>query len=126
MIQMEPSDPANYFELAKIYEDAGAYPEAEQMLPERQERQAERPGRLHAARGVLQPPGPVRQDDRGARAARPVEPNNPEAFHTIAGYYWDETQRDVRLNDTQKRDYVQKGLEAADKALSSRATTWKR
>ena len=32
MIQMEPSDPANYFALAKIYEDAGIYEEAEKML----------------------------------------------------------------------------------------------
>src|SRR6185312_4778176 len=32
MIQLEPGEPANYFALAKIYEDAGAYPEAEQTL----------------------------------------------------------------------------------------------
>ena len=29
MIQLEPSEPTNYFALAKIYEDAGAYDEAE-------------------------------------------------------------------------------------------------
>src|SRR5689334_14436764 len=29
MIQLEPGEPANYFALAKIYEDAGAYDEAE-------------------------------------------------------------------------------------------------
>ena len=32
MIQLEPGEPTNYFELAKIYEDAGAYEEAEKML----------------------------------------------------------------------------------------------
>src|SRR5579864_2468636 len=32
MIQMEPNEPSNYAVLAKIYEDAGAYPEAEQTL----------------------------------------------------------------------------------------------
>src|SRR5437773_2132589 len=31
MIQMEPGEPTNYFQLAKIYEDAGAYEEAEKM-----------------------------------------------------------------------------------------------
>ena len=31
MIQMDPTEPTNYFALAKIYEDAGAYNEAEQM-----------------------------------------------------------------------------------------------
>ena len=42
MIQLEPSEPTNYFALAKIYEDAGAYDEAEKMLVIGQERQAER------------------------------------------------------------------------------------
>ena len=32
LIQLDPADPANYFALAKIYEDAGAYEAAEQML----------------------------------------------------------------------------------------------
>ena len=49
------------------------------------------------------------------RAAK--EPNNPEAFYTIATYYWDEAQRDFRLTPQQKEDYVQKGLAAVDQAL---------
>src|SRR5580704_30917 len=32
MIQLDPGEPANYFQLAKIYEDAGVYDEAEKML----------------------------------------------------------------------------------------------
>src|SRR5207247_8489140 len=32
MVQLDPNETSNYFALAKIYEDAGAYPEAEQML----------------------------------------------------------------------------------------------
>src|SRR5262249_50968851 len=32
MIQIEPGEPTNYFALAKIYEDAGAYPNAEEIL----------------------------------------------------------------------------------------------
>src|SRR5205085_5941865 len=32
MIQLEPGEPANYFALAKIYEDAGAYEEAAKIL----------------------------------------------------------------------------------------------
>ena len=35
MIQLEPGEPTNYFALAKIYEDAGAYDEAEKMLVRR-------------------------------------------------------------------------------------------
>src|SRR5262252_7291985 len=32
MIQLEPGEPTNYFALAKIYEDAGAYDNAEEIL----------------------------------------------------------------------------------------------
>src|SRR5262249_49270313 len=52
------------------------------------------------------------------RAAK--EPNNPEAFQTIAGYYQDEIRNDHKLHDDQKRDYIQKGLQASDKALQIR------
>ena len=47
-----------------------------------------------------------------------AEPNNPDAFQTIAAYYWDETRGDSSLSEAQKRDYLQKGVEAADKALA--------
>jgi tetratricopeptide (TPR) repeat protein len=45
------------------------------------------------------------------------EPTNPEAFQMIAGYYYEETNGDTRLQDAQKRDYVAKGLQAVDKAM---------
>ena len=45
------------------------------------------------------------------------EPNNPEAFYTIATYYWDEAYRDFKLKDAEKRDFVAKGMTAVDHAL---------
>src|SRR5207344_3268394 len=50
-----------------------------------------------------------------------VEPNNPEAFQTIAAYYWDETRGDSSLTESKKREYVLKGVEAADKAIALKA-----
>ena len=49
------------------------------------------------------------------RATR--EPNNPEAFYTIATFYWDKAYRDFRINDKQKADYAADGLKAVDKAI---------
>ena len=46
------------------------------------------------------------------------EPTNPEAYQMIAGYYYEETNGDTRLLEAQKRDYVQKGIQAVDKAMS--------
>src|SRR5207244_4101000 len=37
MIQLEPTEPTNYFALAKNYEDAGAYDEAEKVLQQAKE-----------------------------------------------------------------------------------------
>src|SRR5438093_959465 len=49
------------------------------------------------------------------------EPNNPEAFYTISTYYWDKAYRDFKLKENEKRDYVQKGVEAVDHALQIKA-----
>ena len=70
MIQLEPGEPSNYFALAKIYEDAGAYAEAEQTLRPRESAKPNDPAVYMTLARLLQPPGAVRQDDRGARAAR--------------------------------------------------------
>ena len=69
MIEMEPDEPTNYFALAKIYEDAGNYEEAEKMLNAGPGSAAEGRHALHAAGRLLQPAGSVRQDDRGPRGA---------------------------------------------------------
>ena len=50
------------------------------------------------------------------RASR--EPDNPEAFQTLAAFYWEKAYRDFRLPDAQKQQYVDDGLVAVDKALA--------
>jgi tetratricopeptide (TPR) repeat protein len=117
MIQLEPGEPSNYFALAKIYEDAGVYEEAEQMYQRgRDVRPNDAAGYLQLA-GYYNRQGQFDKTIEALEARAKIEPDNPEAFQTIAGYYWDETTRDARLNDAQKRDYVQKGLEAVDRAI---------
>ncbi len=46
-----------------------------------------------------------------------AEPNNPEAWHTIGGFYQDKVFRDKKLPAKVALDYTIKGLEAEDKAL---------
>ena len=46
------------------------------------------------------------------------EPNNPEAHHTLATYYWNEASKNFRLRDADKRKYIETGLQEADKALA--------
>src|SRR6185295_13395246 len=45
------------------------------------------------------------------------EPNNPEAFYTIAVYYWEKAYRDFKLTEKDKKAFVDKGEAAIEKAL---------
>jgi tetratricopeptide (TPR) repeat protein len=117
MIQLEPGDPSSYFVLAKLYEDAGAYDEAEKVL---NLAKLAKPG---DAAVYMQLAGYYKRQDKfpqtiGALEERASkEPNNPEAFYTVSTYYWDEAYRNARLKDTEKKEYIQKGVDAVDHAL---------
>src|SRR5437762_404475 len=117
MIQMEPGEPTNYFQLAKIYEDAGAYDEAEKMLQQAKEAKPNDPAAYRQRAGYYNRQGQFDKtiDALEERAAK--EPNNPEAFYTISTYYWDKAYRDFKLKENEKREFVQKGIEAVDHAL---------
>jgi len=117
MIQLEPGEPKNYFVLAKIYEDAGAYPESEQTLLKARDVKPNDPAVYMTLAGYYNRQGQFDKTIDALEQRAKVEPNNPEAFQTIAAYYWDETRGDASLNDDQKRAFVGKGIEAVDHAL---------
>ena len=117
MIEMEPNEPTNYFALAKIYEDAGNYEEAETTLLKAQGRRPNDPTVYMQLAGFYNRQGQFDKTIESLEAARPREPNNPESYYTIATYYWDKAFRDFRLKEPEKRGYVQKGIEASDRAL---------
>jgi tetratricopeptide (TPR) repeat protein len=117
MIEMDPSDPASYFALAKIYEDAGNYEQAEATLLKARDARPKDPtvymqlGAYYNRQGQFD----KTMDALNQRAAQ--DPNNPEGYYTIATYYWDKTFRDKTLKEPEKRDYITKGIEATDKAI---------
>ncbi len=117
MIQTDPGDVANYFALAKIYEDAGAYEEAEKVLQMAKDSKPNDPAVYMQLAGFFNRQGEFDKtiDALNQRAAK--EPNNPEAFYTISTYYWDKAYRDFHLKDDEKKQFVQKGIDAVDHAL---------
>lgn len=117
MIEIEPSEPTNYFALAKIYEDAGAYPEAEQVLLRAKDARPSDPGVYMTLAGYYNRQGQFDKTIEALEQRAKQEPNNPEAFYTISTYYWDKAYRDPRVREAEKRDYVQKGVEAVDRAI---------
>ena len=64
-----------------------------------------------SARRLLQPPGRVRQDHGGLRASAPtMEPNNPEAWHTMAAYYSGEGDEGLpSCRPRRAKEYVEQG-----------------
>jgi tetratricopeptide (TPR) repeat protein len=117
MIQLEPGEPTNYFALAKIYEDAGAYDEAEKMLVLAKAAKPSDPAVYMTLAGYYNRQGQFDKTIEALEERAAKEPNNPEAFYTIATYYWDEAYRDFKLKEAEKKTFVQKGIEAIDHAL---------
>ena len=117
MIQLEPGEPTNYFALAKIYEDAGAYDEAEKMLVQAKEAKPTDPAVYMTLAGYYNRQGHFDKTIEALEERAAKEPNNPEAFYTIATYYWDEAYRDFKLKEAEKKDFVNKGTTAIDHAL---------
>jgi tetratricopeptide (TPR) repeat protein len=117
MIELDPSEAANYFVLSKIYEDNGNYEEAEATLQKAREARPNDPAvylqlaRFHNSQGDFE------KTIEALETRTSKEPNNPEAYYTTATYFWEKAYRDFRITEAQKREYVQKGLEQVDKAL---------
>ena len=121
MIQMEPSEPTNYFQLAKIYEDAGAYDEAEKVYQQAKQAQPGDPAVYMQLAGYYNRQGQFDKTIEALQERSAKEPNNPEAFYTIATYYWDKAYRDFKLKENEKKAYVEKGVQAVDRALEIKA-----
>jgi tetratricopeptide (TPR) repeat protein len=117
MIQLEPQEPTNYFMLAKIYEDAGAYENEEEVLLKVKEIKPDDPAVYMTLAGYYKRQGQVEKMIQAAEERANHEPKNPDAHYTVGTFYWDEVFRDTALKENQKREYLQKGIGAIDKAI---------
>jgi tetratricopeptide (TPR) repeat protein len=118
MIQLDPNETANYFVLAKIYEDAGNIDQAEEQLMKAKEVKPKDSAVYQYLAGFYQRQGEFEKLIAAVQQRSALEPNNPEAHYTVATYYWDEGYRNTRLTEAQKREYVKNGLTAIDKAIA--------
>jgi len=118
MITADPSDPANYFQLATLYENAGVPDEAERVFMMAKQAKPNDPVVYTTLAAYYNRQGQFDKTIAALEERASKDPNNPEAYHTIASYYWDEASKDTKLRDNEKKDYVLKGIKAADRALS--------
>jgi tetratricopeptide (TPR) repeat protein len=117
MIQLDPQDPDNYFALAKIREDAGDYPKAEEVLLQAKQARPNDPQVYLQLAGFYNRQEEFEKTIEALTQRAAIEPNNPEAYYTISTYYWDKAYRDFRLKEPEKKGFVLKGIEQVDKAI---------
>jgi tetratricopeptide (TPR) repeat protein len=118
MIQVEPNEPKNYSYLAKIYEESGRFDEAEQTLLKAREVKPDDPQVYMTMSGFYNRQGDFPKTMEALHRAAELEPKNPQGYQLEATYYWEKAYKDHRLSTAQKKDYIAKGIEAADKALA--------
>ena len=118
IIALEPSEPANYLALAKLYEDSGRYDEAEALYDKASTVKPNDPSVLAAKAAYYNRQGDFPKTIAALEAAAALDPNNPEGYHRVAVFYWDKSRGDFRLSEATKREYITKGLAMEDKALS--------
>ena len=118
MISMSPNDAGNYFALAKIYEDAGRYEEAEQALMKARDANPDDVTVYVQMSGFYNRQGDFEKTMEALHKAADIQPNDPQGHQLVATYYWEKAQKDHRLNNAEKREYIMKGIEAADRALA--------
>jgi len=118
MVQLEPTDPGNYFALAQIYQNAGRFDDAEQALMKAREVKPNDPTVYTQLSGFYNTQGDFAKTIENLQKAADLEPKNPQGYQLVAVYYWEKVYKDHRLTSAQKKDYIAKGIEASDKALA--------
>jgi tetratricopeptide (TPR) repeat protein len=118
LIEMDPTEPLNYFALARIYEDSGEYEAAEASLVRAREMQATDPAVFTTLAAYYNRQGEFDKSIEALQGRADLESANPEAFYTLATYYWEKAYRDFSLTDGEKMEYVLQGVVEVDKAIA--------
>jgi tetratricopeptide (TPR) repeat protein len=118
MIALSPNEPTNYFMLARLYQDSGEYELAEQTLVQARDARPNDPAVYIRLAEFYNAQGDFAKTMEYLHERIKIEPTNPEAHYTVAVYNWDKANRDFRLSEKEKMQYVMDGIGAVDKAIS--------
>jgi tetratricopeptide (TPR) repeat protein len=117
MIEIDPSEYLNYLELSKIYENAGRYDEAEAQLLKAREVKPKQAEIYAALSAYYNRQGEFEKTVEALNTAADLQPENPQGYQLVAVFYWEKAYKDKRLTKAQEKEYIDKGIEATDKAL---------
>lgn len=120
LIALDPSNVGSYMVLAISYENDGDYDAAERtLLLARQANPWDPLGYMQLA-GFYNRQGQFGKAIAALEERASIEQTNPEAYYTIATYYWDKAYRDLKLSNAKKQEFVGNGLESIERALQLR------
>jgi tetratricopeptide (TPR) repeat protein len=123
LVEHNPNDSKNLFAMANLYEKFEHVTEAEDAYKKVVELNPQDAKGCAALAGFYNKPlweGRSRFEDAISTLERcaTLDEKDPTGFYKVAVFYWDKAFRDPLLNDPQKDQYADKGLEAVDKALT--------
>jgi tetratricopeptide (TPR) repeat protein len=118
MIQMDPKDTGNYFGLAKLYEDAGNMEEAEKVLLQARDAAPGQGDVYLQLASFYNRRGEFDKAIAAHEERAKLDPNNPEAYWVLAAMFEEKVRKDYTLKPATKKEYLERGLVAADKALA--------
>lgn len=118
LIQFQPSDPGNYQLLGRLYEDQALYDQAEAMFTQAIEVKPSDALGYQLLAGYYNRRGEFDKTMANFLKRAELEPNNPEAWHIMGTYYYDKVYRDQSVPREAGIEYLLKGIESEDKALS--------
>jgi len=121
LIDANPNDPNNYYVLGKVYEDAAKPEQAEQAYIKAAAINPSNPEPYQYLSGFYDRAGNWAKAVEAMQKRAAADPSNPEAWHQMAVWLWAKADKDFTLTAAQKREFIDRGLEAEDKALSINA-----
>jgi tetratricopeptide (TPR) repeat protein len=129
LLQEAPNDTKNLYAIANLHEKFNQIPEAEatyKKVAELNPNDAKACGALAAFYNKPLWDGRSRFDEAIQTLERcaNLDPNDASGYYKVATFFWDKAYRDPMLNDQQKEEYADKGLEAVDKALKIKPDYW--
>jgi len=117
LIQNDPADPSNYYQLGQLYEGAGVYDDAEKVFVLATKANPSDPNTYLQLASYYDRQGQFEKKIAALEQRAQKEPTNPDAFYTMSVNYWNEAYKNARLTESVKQSYVQKGMENVDQAL---------
>lgn len=123
LVAENPNDPKNLFAMANLFEKFEKVDKAEETYRKVVEVNPQDAKACGALAGFYNKPlweGKSKFDQAIETLQRcaTIDPNDPQGFYKVSVFFWDKAYRDPLINDQQKDEYADKGLEAVDKALA--------